>query len=492
MAVRDRNLFAWQAYVITATFFCVALMLGMFFLWTSYSTLSKQYADAQSSQQNATTQFQQSDKRVNRLLSMMGIGEFTPKDLEEMSAEFASDEKLGPVEQEYSEAMKLFGPTVAPTDKNLLKLPKYLTDTVRRRNEAIQAALEREKQLNAQLAATIQSETKAREAAETAQKSAEDDLKKARQEHTLAVKRLNAEKEDEIKKFQANLGRVQQQVTTLRGQNRELQTKNDKQAVTIAKQMDIINQFKNPDFAAPQGEITSVANGGTLVWIDLGSADGLRAGVPFSVISSDEVNISEANTKAKLVVTEVVDLHLCRARVTESSSYRNPILTGDKVYSPVWRPGRKSSFVLVGKMDMNGDGKDDLDQVKELIRNSGGIIDDELDAKGNRNKGAGMSPNTTYMVLGTDVQVSDSATSAMQEQARQRFESYKSFMAEARQNGIPSISLDKLMGYLKTDGADRTIPLGNRIQSEDFRIRRLANPPASRGKVSDVFNTRRP
>ena len=106
MAVRDRNMFAWQAYVITMAFVSVGLLLGMFFLWRSYSDLSKRYEDQGSQLSTAQTQVQLNDGRVDRMLSMMGYGNYTQEDLDSMAQKFATDEKLGQVETDFDEKMK--------------------------------------------------------------------------------------------------------------------------------------------------------------------------------------------------------------------------------------------------------------------------------------------------------------------------------------------------------------------------------------------------
>jgi hypothetical protein len=490
MAVRDRNLFAWQAYVITMAFVSVGLLLGMFFLWRSYSDLSKKYDDQSTQLSTARSEFQTSEGRVDRLLSMMGVGENTEQELNDMASRFAADEKLAEIEKEFQVQMNLFDPNVAASEKNLMKLPKYLLDTVRARNNDIDAAREREAKLLADMTATVQRESKARQDAEAAQKKAEADLEDTRQKHAAAIAKLNSEKEEALKKFDAYKNVIDQQMARVSAENRQLKDENQKQAETIATQMDIINQFRNPDFAAPQGEIIKTANGGTTVWVNLGRDDGLREGVPFSVIDESAVNISEAVPKAKLVVMRVIKdhPHMCMAKVTDYNPSQ-PIVTGDKVYSPAWRPGRTVGFALVGMMDWNGDRRDDAEQVREKIRQSGGQIDAEMDSKGNVIANLpGMSPNTSFLVTGSDLNLSAGATPEQQAKAEQ----YAKFIAEARTYGIQQISLDKLMGYLKVEATDRTVPLGSRISGQDFPIRPAVSPPTSNGDVSEIFQKRSP
>lgn len=490
MAVRDRNLFAWQAYVITMAFVSVGLLLGMFFLWRSYSDLSKRFADQEANLSTAQTAFQTEEARVARLMSMVGHGDNTEEELNAAASQFAADEKLGPIETEFKEQMNLFAPNVAASEKNLMQLPRYLLDTVRKRNEDIDKARERETQILADKTATLQRETKARQDAEAAQKKAELDLQQTRQQHAAAIAKLNAEKQDTLSKFDAFQRDFNTQLVDLRNKNQALSDSNATLMETVAKQMDELTKFVNLDFENPQGEIIKTTNGGTTVWVNLGRDDGLREGVAFTVIDESAVNTSQAKDKAHLVITRVVEdhPHLCQAKVTDYDP-RNPIMTGDKVYSPAWRPGRTVGFALVGEMDINGDFKNDIEEVRELIRRSGGQIDAEMDAKGNRLPNLpGMSPNTAFLVLGSDLGLP--ANPSPEAMAKQ--ENYEKFRAESRQSGIVQISLDKLLGYLKVDVSERIVPMGNRIQAKDFPIRRGVTPPVSTGSVSEIFTPRNP
>ncbi len=490
MAVRDRNLCAWQAYVITMSFVSVGLLLGMFFLWRSYSDLNKRFEEKNTQLATATTEFQTSEARVDRLMSMAGYGEKTQDEMKEAAGRFASDEKLGPVEKEFAEQMNLFAPNVNASEKNLMKLPKYLLDTVRLRNEDIDKARAREVQLLAEKTATLQRETQARETAESALKKAEADLAATRQQHVEAIAKLNVEKKEAFDSFDAYKKTFDSQLSTLSSKNRELTDANSTLAETVEKKMDELTEYTSLDFANPQGKIIRTADGGTTVWINLGRDDGLREGVTFTVIDESTVNTSQAVGKAQLVVTRVIPdhPHLSQAKVADYNP-RNPIMVEDKVFSPAWRAGRETGFALVGEMDINGDYKNDIQEVRDLILRSGGKVDAEVDSKGAVVPNLpGMTPNTRFLVLGTDLGIIKGV--GPEELAKQA--AYEKFRAEARRNGVIQISLDALLGYLKADQGQRVVPMGDRIQGKDFPAQQQRTPPVSTGNVSEIFKPRRP
>ena len=251
----------------------------------------------------------------------------------------------------------------------------------------------------------------------------------------------------------------------------------------IADQQEQIKNFREDDFAAPQGEIMRVADGGQTVWLDLGSADGLQEGTPFSVIPADTVKVSKATPKARLQVTKIVDAHLSQAKATDLSP-RNPIMTGDKIYSPAWRAGRSVGFALVGSMDVDGNFQDDTEMIRDLIQASGGRIDAVMDPKLAISGKIGVG--TAYIVMGADTDSGDNANLSADQRAKSQ--KYNAFVKEAKALGATQMSLDNLMGFLKPKNSDRTISLGNRINGADFPIQQSKNPPLSTGRVSDIYD----
>ncbi len=135
MAVRDKNLVAWQAYVITMAFISVGLMLGMFFLYRSYADTTKRFTETTTKYNEALSEAKKSEARVTRLKAMMGFGQHSSEDLQAMAQEFANDPALGEVEKKFAEQMKLFAKN--DTDANLIKLPEFLMNTIRIRNEEL-------------------------------------------------------------------------------------------------------------------------------------------------------------------------------------------------------------------------------------------------------------------------------------------------------------------------------------------------------------------
>ena len=140
---------------------------------------------------------------------------------------------------------------------------------------------------------------------------------------------------------------------------------------------DTIQKTHSETFEVPSGHVVTVNQNEHTVWLNLGSADGLRSQISFSVFNADVNAVQKAERKARIEITRVIDQHLSEARIVEDD-LTDPILRGDVVYSPAWRPGVKVRFALAGFMDINGDGKSDRELVRNVITLNGGVIDSEL------------------------------------------------------------------------------------------------------------------
>ena len=151
-------------------------------------------------------------------------------------------------------------------------------------------------------------------------------------------------------------------------------------------------------YERPDGEVTLVNSRANTVWINLGSADSVERQMIFSVIDQNETGVTKSKVKGRVEITQVKDQHTSEARILEEAELANPIMKGDKIYSPSFRKGQKTRFALAGLIDIDKDGKSDQTKVKALITMNGGLVDAELLEDGSI---AGkMTADTRYLVKG--------------------------------------------------------------------------------------------
>ncbi len=484
---RDRNLFAWQAYVIVTTIVSVLLLGGVFYLWKIHTDLVKTSAAKGEEMSKLNSEKLLADKRVARLKGMLGYNQTEDSYLAD---ELKADPEMQEVEKNFPVDMDVFA--TSQKNKNYREFPVTLINTIRERNKQVQDLKNLIEQQKATNDALTKSQDEARKANDEAKKKAEEDLAQTRRDHAAQIEKLNAEKakiQQLVDKYKADL---EQANNKLVAQIKSLREENTKQKTTIEEQQRKLDEYVRNNFDEPAGLVTNVSDASRKVWINIGSADGLREGVDFVVLDESTRNVADAKVKAKMIVEKVLDDHLALCTVTSGIS-KSPVIPGDIVYSPAWRKGRVSTFALVGLMDITNDGRDDREVIKANIRAAGGKVIFEALPNGQvvvDPETKGMNSNTAFIVLGSDViPTGDNPTKDQLEKSKR----YKEYINEAKILSIPQITANKLMGYLKGVKDTRTVPLGSQMRGTDFQPEpENGVNRSSDGPVSGLFQDRRP
>ncbi|MEX0937809.1 MAG: hypothetical protein WDZ59_08100 [Pirellulales bacterium] len=231
-----------------------------------------------------------------------------------------------------------------------------------------------------------------------------------------------------------------------------------------------VRDSADESFEVPDGEVIWAVQRTGTVYINLGHADALRPQISFSVYGADDNNAARAEKKGSIEVTKVIDDHMSEARITDDT-LSEPILPGDKIYTPVWHPGRKVHFALAGFIDIDDDGTSDRDRVKELIVSNGGVLDEEL------------SVNTRYLIDGGVAELGQNVSEAEQEQTR----SYSEMISQANKLGIRRISVSDFLDNVGFTTEARSVQLGTGATADDFPAR----APGERRSQLRVPNARK-
>ena len=156
-------------------------------------------------------------------------------------------------------------------------------------------------------------------------------------------------------------------------------------------------RVERKEMDVPSGEITWVSLPNKLVWINRGQADFLQRGTQFTVYSAESSNGPNAAKKGQIEVVHIEGDHTAQCRILDDK-LADPIMAGDKVFTPLWSPGQQNHFALTGVMDLDGDGQNQLGVVRGLINKNGGEVDCWLDERGD--KQGQITVATRYLVVG--------------------------------------------------------------------------------------------
>lgn len=250
-----------------------------------------------------------------------------------------------------------------------------------------------------------------------------------------------------------------------------------------------------------------------LVWINVGSADKLHKRTTFSVYTKGHAGVARGgeDIKGAIEVTNITGSHLAEARIIEEDIHR-PIAPGDPIYTPLWSPGHEEHFAFVGAVDLDDDGQQDRDLLREIVHNAGAKITSEVLDTGER-LGDELDVNTKFLVVGeipiahpNDPPEEVDRVNAIQEHR-------KNLIDEARIQGVRVVNLQDFLSYmgyrprrrlfipgmvdrpynLKAGAASTTVDevLGNRESSgrvsKLYGTSRLKEQDVSAGQTSKLF-----
>ncbi|HEX3450299.1 MAG TPA: hypothetical protein VHS97_18740, partial [Isosphaeraceae bacterium] len=202
----------------------------------------------------------------------------------------------------------------------------------------------------------------------------------------------------------------------------ELQTANDKQATQIAN-LENKNKQQEEDFLRkqetyttiireqrdnierkelildrPDGYVTYVDYERGEVLVSLTKRQGARPQMKMTIFDAKSPGIPTEKPKGNIELTQVGE-QFSAARIVKTISSIDPIRVGDIVYSAAWSPNMPMRFALVGKMDVNRDGKDDRDELKRMIQEAGGTIDFDLPPADLGKETGTLSPRIDWYVI---------------------------------------------------------------------------------------------
>jgi hypothetical protein len=288
--------------------------------------------------------------------------------------------------------------------------------------------------------------------------------------------RMNKEKEDTKDKLNETVLDFNSLRKKASEENNKLAQKTRQLQGTIDTQKLQLNELRSDNFETTQGEIRFVVRGGNVVTINLGSADALQPGVTFGVIDGDETRLQDAKVKASIQVTQLQGPHLAAARVVARPEIKDPIIPGDKVFSPFWAPGRQVKIALAGDIDIDGDKRPDNDAIKGQIQAAGAVVAAEISATGAIT--GKLDPSIRFLVIAADPEIGEDDDD---QAALDTVAAMGNVKAKAAELGLTVIPVWKLQSYLKTIDETLTTPLGSAVRGEDF-------PPESAGPRSRLPN----
>lgn len=453
-----------QIALIVFVMFTIILGVTTFMFSKEYSKAkaAEETATAKAAEEAATSKELQNEN--NRLKVVVG------------HAEVAT---LSEVDEQFNKDMQTYAQNYNDAEPNYRIICDWLFREVQRKNSALSAEKARVQKYKDDIAVLEDTKQKLVAKFEAEAKKAQADLAQqiaAFSQAQVKLKGINDTLTKSKKKAEDERGVVQANAEmAIAKKDKELKN----QGALIAKLYQTIDELDPAVVEQPDGIITYAGRGDT-VSINLGRADGLSRLTNFAVFAKDMTDVTSAGRKGAIEVINLDD-HSAVARIIDED-VSNPILPGDKIFTPLWKPGQREHFALTCGMDLNDDNRSDIDELRNLITANGGEVDFWLDDAGN--KYGQMTSETDYLIIGE--RPTDGSTT-------ERINARKAVLAEQKRLNIRTMSLEEMLNRMGYKRQVHVVRYDSKANPNDFRAKAPEGVPReSSGHVSDLFEKRNP
>lgn len=491
-----------QGIVITMVIFILlTLILGVL----TYVGFSNSNKFAQEAAENATKEKDNGTK----LVSMMKEAEKLKQIVGYLPAINTSE-----IEKTHGDDAKIYAANIAGVNEAkgyrsmLLQMDATLKGKTKELADAVAVNLDLQGRLDAVIA---QAEAEKREFLAKMQQ-AEKDLQTERSNFDTTVSSIRDEGMKTLNELntvkasaEAAIVQAKTQTAEIEAVQKKTQTAND---VLIGE----LKGLRSPAFDREDGKVLSVNQQRGVVIINVGNSSGLQPGLVFSVFEPQNLKLPTAKSKGSIEIVQVLGSTSAEARILESV-LDDPIMYGDLIYTPVWKPGHPQRFALCGKFTLGSARyqvgehaafEHGLQTMKNLIVANGGEIDAYMEEDGSIE--GELTAETSFLILGDGEEVRSSRRLGNQDsgdppgnnhdirpEQQSRMDGMIKMRRQAEATGVRIITMQE---FLRRMGWKETMPVqgfGDTATTEDYsKPQPSIQPfPVSRGTVSPLYNAKR-
>jgi hypothetical protein len=457
-----------QIALIILVILTIGLMLGTFFGWKDHQDLTLKAAEAVTAKGEATTAMGSAQNEANELKRMMG---------------FQDADTLAVIQEEKNKDMQQYAPTPDKSSQVYREVIKQLS--VQREQAAVArtAALDEVQKLKTRNEGLEKNKETQIQAAAKRADTAVADLAKERTAHNANRAGLEQQTQDLQARVTETQRTADEQLTASQDKLTEANRRVAIKTIQIKERNKQLDNILKPTFEVADGKVMWVNQRAGIVWINLGQADALERQTSFAIYPSETSDVTDARSKANIEITQIHGAHLAEARIVDDT-ITDPIMPGDLIHTPVWAPGKRQHFALNWGIDIDDDGKSDLDLVRNVISMNGGIVDFWLDADGQSH--GEMTTATRYLIMGDEPGVNDKPAV---------IRSFSSVNSRAAELGVRSMPVVELLARMGWTNQSPVVRYGLGAKSSDFKAKPPEGVPrTSSGNVSPLYKNedRRP
>ena len=233
----------------------------------------------------------------------------------------------------------------------------------------------------------------------------------------------------------------------------------------------------------PDGYITYVDYEAREVQLNINRRMGARPQMVMSIFDANSPGIPTEKPKGTIELTKVGE-QMSVARIIKTVNPIDPIRTGDIVYSPAWSPNTPMRFALIGKIDVNRDGRDDREELKRMIQEAGGVVDYDLPPLEVGKETGKLTPRIDWYVIDDRIPFHEVYNPRSEPNLLLKSQLEKRMgevIKEARLDGIRPMPIGRLLNYL---GYDINTPIVGRAENVNANALRRLTAPKPQGEAA--------
>ncbi len=242
----------------------------------------------------------------------------------------------------------------------------------------------------------------------------------------------------------------------------------------------------------PNGVITFVDHTRGEIHVNVSRSMGARPQMKFTIFDSQSAGIPTEKPKGSIELVSVGDRESI-ARIIKTERSIDPMRVGDFVYSPAWSANDPMRFALIGKIDLNRDGKDDREDLKRMIESAGGIVDYDLPPPdAGREKGKLTGRDAWYVIDERPAyyEVYSQNKTVTANENSDFLKRQSDMIREARLNGVRPMPIERLLPFL---GYDYLAPVVGRTEAIDTStMKRILAPRQETEQAKGAAETPKP
>lgn len=373
-------------------------------------------------------------------------------------------------------AGKTYKDAVAELRKNIASLDQQIATLAADRDAKIRAA-------NASIEQSVEQQSQFVSNVATARTNQNASLETARQDYDKLTKSFV----DQTKQFDVVNQQARAAVLEANEETAQIRTIANRYADINVDLSRRIDELSNPNFDRGDGSVVYVDQKSKIIRLDIGTDDGIRPLMSFSVYPPEVFEEGMVASKGRVQVVRTIDEHSCEAKILEDDSTK-PIEPGDVIYTSFWKPGEFENYALSCRLDVNGDNLSDLDELINLVEANGFKVAAYVDDSGKVH--GKITPEVTRVITPNAPLSSLLASDAtLNDERRQEIVAADTqFLADAKANGVREMRLSDFlvrMDYKATDQVVRNAQAAA-AQKADY------GASVGDGANAPIFNSRVP